>query len=442
MPTVGMPASWFCSRCDDDWLIRFLTGGYKRAGAGATPSPGSPFLMEPSAGLAATLGGADLKLDRRAKELHEAAERGDEDQVRALLDSGAPVNGYFEISGYTAYPLEGALQHPKIAGILLDAGAVPQGRTPSHPLGTFCQALRSGDPGVVRLLFETGAKVPPGEWVGRTALHCAAWSSTDRSEEIALLLRAGADVNVRDEAGRTPLYYAAIGACPENVKALLDSGADVNAAVDANAVSQGVAVPLPINQACMGNEFGFGASTDVVRQLVAAGSKLDEPGYDGMTPLHWAAVRGHDAMAEVLLEAGANANARATMEASYCKVGWTPADCAEHGVAVNIDPKYSGAGVRWIRTRGKYPELAKKIRARGEASPLRFLPRRELIPEGRDLGRSEQARPSSSSRGGHPNLAYVEQHPGYCYPEVANQAGETQGGAGSGVTGTRWPPFP
>lgn len=345
-----------CPRCGDDWLIRFLTGGYKRVGAGATPSPGSPFLMEPSSGLRATVGWADLKLDRRAKELYEAAERGDEDQVRALLDSGAPVDGCFEKKPYViAYPLEGALQHPKIAEILLHAGAVPH--------GVFCQALRSGDPGVVRLLFEAGAKVPPGP-VGRTALHCAAESSTDRSEAIALLLRAGADVNVRDQGGRTPLYYAAGGGCPENVEALLDAGAEVNAAVDANAVSSGVAEPLPINQACKGREFGFGASTDVVRQLVAAGSKLDEPGYDGMTPLHWAAVRGNDAMAEVLLEAGANANARATMETSHCKVGWTPADCAAHGVATDLDPKYSGVGVRYIHTSGRYPELAKKIRAR------------------------------------------------------------------------------
>ena len=45
-----------------------------------------------------------------------------------------------------------------------------------------------------------------------------------------LLLQAGADVNARDEGGRTPLQYAAVlNSNPDVINLLIASGADVNA---------------------------------------------------------------------------------------------------------------------------------------------------------------------------------------------------------------------
>ena len=64
---------------------------------------------------------------------------------------------------------------------------------------------------------------------GECPLHWAASGGTDRSDVIALLLEAGADVNARSGGGRVPLHSAAGSGSLEHVSLLLKAGADVNA---------------------------------------------------------------------------------------------------------------------------------------------------------------------------------------------------------------------
>jgi ankyrin repeat protein len=52
----------------------------------------------------------------------------------------------------------------------------------------------------------------------------------DDASGVKALIRGGADVNVRDEDGATPLMHAALLAGPRVVRQLIDGGAVVNAA--------------------------------------------------------------------------------------------------------------------------------------------------------------------------------------------------------------------
>ena len=61
---------------------------------------------------------------------------------------------------------------------------------------------------------------------GSTALMLAARFGT--AENVKVLLDAGADVNARNEDGGTALIYAARFGTAENVKVLLDAGADAS----------------------------------------------------------------------------------------------------------------------------------------------------------------------------------------------------------------------
>jgi ankyrin repeat protein len=62
---------------------------------------------------------------------------------------------------------------------------------------------------------------------GSTPLHLVASAGTP--ENIAALVCAGADVNVRNNLGWIPLHLAARFGIPDNIAALVSAGADVEA---------------------------------------------------------------------------------------------------------------------------------------------------------------------------------------------------------------------
>mgnify|MGYP001608523018 CR=1 FL=1 len=92
-------------------------------------------------------------------------------------------------------------------------------------------ALAANDhPRVAAMVSADGAQAPRGR-DGKSVLHLATeWrEGTDRPAAIAALLAAGADPNVRDDRGSTPLHRAAYGDCADCVSALLKAGAEVSA---------------------------------------------------------------------------------------------------------------------------------------------------------------------------------------------------------------------
>ena len=80
--------------------------------------------------------------------------------------------------------------------------------------------------------LKAGADVNAKDQTGATALMYAA-ADNNNPETIALLLENGADVNYKDDEGITALMSAASGNNPETVALLLKNGAILNAADDA-----------------------------------------------------------------------------------------------------------------------------------------------------------------------------------------------------------------
>jgi cytochrome c len=129
----------------------------------------------------------------RADQLIEAAEKGDVELVRQLIDDGADLNKQGRQSG--------AALHRALARRHVD---------------------------VVALLVERGADVNVANPMLGTPLHVAAGTGNDAM--VLLLVERGAGLTVaRSSDGYTPLHVAAEAGRTRVVRLLLDRGADVNA---------------------------------------------------------------------------------------------------------------------------------------------------------------------------------------------------------------------
>lgn len=188
--------------------------------------------------------------------------------------------------------------------------------------------LRAGmDPNIVdkhRLLY--GARNEP------VLIYAV---SSSRSEMALALIDAGADVNIRNRGGMTPLMYAAMRDNPEIVKTLIEAGADVNARVRGNmmvliyAVLGGrIDAEDAFSGLLMDAVMGLSAelhgggrtrratpgssgaevrgSTECVKLLLEAGADIDAQTAHGETALMYAAHAGLFEKASVLLEYGAD----------------------------------------------------------------------------------------------------------------------------------------
>lgn len=119
---------------------------------------------------------------------------------------------------------------------------------------------------------------------------------TGRDDVIPALLRAGVDIEVRDSRGYTPLVIASYNGQESTTALLLAEGALPDGADDA----QG-------NSALMGVAFkGYEA---IARLLIEAGADVNRRNSVGQTALMTATLFGQTEIVDLLLAAGADAEA-------------------------------------------------------------------------------------------------------------------------------------
>lgn len=152
--------------------------------------------------------GADVDFldDAGGTALATAAMMGNIEIVKLLVGHGADVN-HKDNRGNTPLRWAARSDNPEITELLLSKGASPnvaneKGLTP------LLTAAREGRAETVTLLIAAGAEVEVTQGKrGWTALHYAsACGFNDITEK---LIEAGADIDIKDNAGLTPVYYAA-----------------------------------------------------------------------------------------------------------------------------------------------------------------------------------------------------------------------------------------
>jgi hypothetical protein len=125
-------------------------------------------------------------------------------------------------------------------------------------------------------------------------------------DAVEKLLARGESANARDKHGMSGLDRAARAGHPEIVRRLIAAGADVNAPmVDPDMESR------PLDAACICSRPETEAtSVEIARALLDAGAAVDSRDDRGATPLMWACSRNCPALVKLLLDRGADPNAR------------------------------------------------------------------------------------------------------------------------------------
>ena len=229
--------------------------------------------------------------------LHLAAETVNSSAVRFLLEAGADLNAANNLGAtalhiavdYEGVQLEAGadiLTALLEAGADVNAGAGDYGTPLLHVItGNRRVRTETINESAVAALLEAGADVDAADADGNTPLLASL--NTERREaplsDLALrLLALGADPNTRDDRGRTPLFAAAALKEPAVMRALLEAGAD----------------PLALTD------------TVLMTGLVQAGADVNARNDMGETPLHLARRRNRLPAIRMLLELGADPEAR------------------------------------------------------------------------------------------------------------------------------------
>lgn len=163
--------------------------------------------------------------DEKNKALLEAAEKGNLDEVKRLLDQGADIEARDDRE---ATPLAWAARKGRLKVVRL---LVAKGAKVNAEDRIGCTALRwaccHGHLNIAKLLLDNGADIHTKTGGGSTALMCASYQG--RSEVVRFLLDKGLDTNEKEDTGQSALMWAAKGASPQVAKILISRGADINA---------------------------------------------------------------------------------------------------------------------------------------------------------------------------------------------------------------------
>ncbi|XP_058494935.1 CARD- and ANK-domain containing inflammasome adapter protein [Solea solea] len=308
----------------------------------------------------------DLEDNSGHTALHEAASRGHTEIVRSLLNAGAPIYSV-DLHNKTPVHLAAENEHHdsvkvlveeeeqqterqsqdtflhmaavednwRLAELLLQSGATVDARNNHNQTALFCAVAR-GNEKTVTVLLNAGAKVDYdviNEAIKHTQesiLHLllanakgalseevlgpALFSAIKQNQHamVTVLTDSGANVNVCDKRGYTPLLLSAELGHTEVFRVLLAKQAKINATLSDLSSALHLAVhsgSVPIVQTLLEkgldpnitgpkaqNPLHLAAQCnrcDLVGVLVKAGAQVNAVAQDGLTPLHLASQHNH-----------------------------------------------------------------------------------------------------------------------------------------------------
>jgi cytohesin len=250
--------------------------------------------------------------------LHAAALDNDVRKLGWLIDDGAAVDSR-DLNGRTPLMVATAFDSREAVAFLLAHGADPRARDKAFGDTPLHLAALSGRVAIARMLMSAGAPPSIASANGATPLHYAALYN--QIPMIRFLVDAGADINAGDDPGLTPLQYAnrrsrtQASALLRALGARVDTLLDAIRAGDIGRVNELIRTGADPNMADMSGTALYLAAANghagIADILIAAGADIEGTGEPAaMHPLHVAAMAGGVRAAALLLDRGADMEAR------------------------------------------------------------------------------------------------------------------------------------
>ncbi|MHC4663014.1 MAG: ankyrin repeat domain-containing protein [Planctomycetota bacterium] len=235
--------------------------------------------------------------------LHHAVENDNMEMVKMLVEAGADIEAEDDWDSQTPLVTAAEKGRVEIARFLYRQGADPFRKGKSHWENAISAAASREHQNVIRMFIEEGIDLNRTDSYGRSIIHLA---SGDEELLERLAKTKGLDINTPMKSGRTILhgtvrhdYYNV-----EKVKLLLALGADVNVKDE-----KGI-TPLHDSAGAVGGVLAPKVR-EVATLLIDNGADVNAKADDGKTPLHFASEGyAHYGMVKLLVENGADVNAK------------------------------------------------------------------------------------------------------------------------------------
>ena len=280
--------------------------------------------------------------------LKSAIEKGHYDVAKYLLEKGADINYKME-DNVTWLELAAQNNNPELIKLLIDKGCKVNvfddfGNTP------LTSAAGHGNIDVVKILIENGAKLEPGICKresctnrGQTPLHSASWRNPAIVE---YLVKKGADPNVKDLEGNTPMHNVTWSDSIRSINILCENGGNVNI--------QNNNGRTPLMMAIKKNK------TEIMKAFLKNNANVSIADKSGKTALHYAAIAGYGNSVDELIKNGADIHAKD-------KKGRTPAHFAVYHGNKKIADNFFKSGASKKNIPFKKADLLNKEIEEGEA---------------------------------------------------------------------------
>jgi ankyrin repeat protein len=275
--------------------------------------------------------------NRPVEKFIEMATEGNLHEVNQAIEIGIEIDELGS-KGHTALMVAAYYGHQEIVKRLLTAGAKPNILSDDDVLGTGMTALMlaagsffaSNRQQLVQLLIAGGADVNQRGIGGKTAIFHAALAGSGYQDCVAILIKAGADLDLHDDRGYTVLTSVSAAENYPMLNILMQAGAST-AGLDSIQLIQAAASgnvdrvkSLLVNKinlnldrgAAIGNAAAAG-HTQIVDLLIRAGANVNLRDKLGFTPIASAAYSGYSEIVDLLIKAGADTQAPSGEFQSY-----------------------------------------------------------------------------------------------------------------------------